>query len=72
MQLKPNFGAMLHTIAATAMGGDLDGAQQRTAEIRSSRPLPKLSIIQRGFSSTTESDYVARLIEGLRLAGFDE
>ncbi len=63
---------MFHSIAATAMVGEVDAARQRVSAIRTNRALPPLSILKQGFSITTEADYVARLMQGLRLAGFEE
>ena len=71
-QLKPTPGAMFHSIAATAMLGEVENARQRVETVRGGRPLPTLSMLRQGFSVTTEADYVARLMEGLRIAGFDE
>ncbi len=72
LQLKPTPGAMFHSIAATAMVGEVDAARQRVSAIRTNRALPPLSILKQGFSITTEADYVSRLMQGLRLAGFEE
>jgi len=71
LQLKPTPGAMFHSIAATAMLGDVEAAQQRVAAISANQPLPPLSMLEQGLSVTTEAGYVSRLIEGLRLAGFE-
>lgn len=71
LQLQPNPGAFLHSVAAPAMGDGLERAQQRTEEALAMQPLPPLAGIEQGFKRSTDPDYVARLLEGLRRAGFE-
>ena len=63
---------MFHSIAATAMLGEVDSARQRVEALSANQPLPSISMLRQGFSTTTEADYVARLMEGLQVAGFPE
>ena len=71
LQLQPTTGAFLHSVAAPALGDGIDRARQRAESARAERPLPPLAGVERGFSRNTDLDYVARLIEGLRRAGFE-
>jgi len=70
LQLKPNSGAMLHSIAAPALDAGLDRARERTEQMQARGPLPPLARIEQGFTRSTDPDYVARLLEGLSRAGF--
>lgn len=71
LQLKPTSGAKLHSIAAPAMGDGLPRARQRAQDMQNQRPLPPLASIETSFRRNTDADYVARLVEGLRRAGFE-
>jgi hypothetical protein len=71
LQLRPSQGAFLHSVAAPALADGLERARQRAADARSQRPLPPLAEIEQSFRRSTDSDYVDRLLEGLRRAGFE-
>lgn len=70
IQLKPNFGAMIHSIAAAAKAGDIATARQRVIDARANGPLPPIEGLEKYFSAEAESDYGMRIIDGLRLADF--
>jgi len=69
LQLRPTSGAFLHSVAAPALGDGLDRAKQRVLDAR--QPLPPLAGIEQGFKRSTDLDYVNRLLEGLKRAGFE-
>ncbi len=69
-QLKPNFAALIHSIAAAAQTGDIELAQQRVADARAAgRQFPPLQGLEWFFNREAEADYASRVIDGLRLAG---
>lgn len=70
-QLRPSNGAFLHSVSAPALGEGIERARKRTEEARKLGPLPQLARIEQGFKRQTHPEYVARLIEGLRRAGFE-
>ncbi len=70
-QLKPSFGAFLHSVAAPAMLGDVERAQERVDQARAANPLPPLANIRQNFSRLGHPDYVARLVTGLSRSGFE-
>lgn len=69
--LKPNFGALIHSISAAAQAGKLEIARQRVIDARAMRALPPLDALEKNFNTHTESEYTARLMDGLRMADFD-
>jgi TolB-like protein len=71
LQLRPTTGAFLHSVAAPALGDGLDRARSRTDDARMTRALPPLAGVENSFKQTTDASYVARLIDGLRQAGFE-
>jgi tetratricopeptide (TPR) repeat protein len=71
LQLRPTQGAFLHSVAAPAMGDGLERAKERTEQGRARQPLPPLAGIRKSFLRATDPEYVDRLVEGLRRAGFE-
>lgn len=71
LQLQPTNGAFLHSVAAPALNNGIERAQERVKLAKVERALPPLAGIEQGFKRSTEHGYVRRLIEGLRLAGFE-
>lgn len=70
-QLRPSMPALWHSVAAAALGGRIEVAQARTQQAAAQGQLPPLSVVERNLSRSTDAGYVARLIEGLRLGGFE-
>lgn len=70
-QLRPSSGAFFHSVAAPALGSGLDRARQRVEDARAQGPLAPLPRIEQGFRRSTDPDYVGRLLNGLRRAGFE-
>jgi TolB-like protein len=68
--LRPNQFPLIHLIAATALAGDVELAKQRAIDFRDQILFPTVEVVVNVMSRSTDSDYVARLAEGLRLAEF--
>ncbi len=72
LQLRPGTGAFLHSVASPALAGEIERATQRVDEARERSTIAPLGAIQAGFAAQTHAEYLSRLIEGLRLAGFSD
>ena len=71
LQLRPNNGAFLHSVAAPALSDGIDRARERVNKAREVQPTVPLEAIEQSFLRNTDRDYVTRLIEGLKRAGFE-
>ncbi len=71
LQLRPNNGAFLHSVAAPALSDGIDRARERVDKAREVQPTVPLEAIEQSFLRNTDRDYVTRLIEGLKRAGFE-